>query len=181
MGTVPNPVTWTNLEIPNFRDLNSRIYDVLNFLMNPPMIRLRKTVTQNIATSTDTALIWDFVETETENMWDATLPTRIKPKTPGWYIGSTGVSFAADTNGYRQLIIRKNNSSTVRTLVIKSDGFTQGGATTSMRGNSFIEQFNGTTDYVETVAWQTSGSTLAVQVAGLDGQPDFSLKWFAPL
>ncbi len=180
MGTVPSPYTWANGDKLNFRDMQQRVHDVLTFMMNPPMIRLRKTVAQNISTSTTTALNWDLVETETENMWDATLPSRLKPQTPGWYIGSAGASFDDNVSGYRELSVRKNGGST-RSILVKNDGFPQSGATTTFRGNSFVEQFNGTTDYIESVVFQTSGVTLSVQVTALDGQPDLSLRWFAPL
>ncbi len=177
---VPSPYTWENGEIPNFRDMNDRIEYTLRFLMNPPMIRLRKTNAQIWTTSVSAAISWNFVEVETENMWDATLPTRVKPITPGWYVGTFGGTFAASSVGYREFDIRKNNSGTERTMRIKVQPSTAGGPVVA-RGNMFMEQFNGTTDYIEAIQWQNAGGGLANTFATIEDQPDLVLRWFAPL
>lgn len=179
MGTVPVPYTWVNGEIPNFRDMEDRLADMLTFLMNPPMIRLRKTNAQTFSTSSAAAISWNFVELETENMWDATAPTRIKPSTPGWYIGTFGAAFSANATGYREFDIRKNNSGTDRSLRIKADANSSGPVVS--RGNTFIESFNGTSDYIEALQWQNSGGNLTNTSSFIEEQPDLILRWFAPL
>lgn len=177
MATVPAPYTWMDKEIPDFRDMEDRLTDMVSFLMNPPMIRLRKISQQSITTNTTTALSYDFVEVETENMWDSTQPTKITPRTPGWYMGTYGASFVANTTGYREYDVRKNNGAG-RTMRMKLDALT--GATVG-RGVSFMEQFNGTTDYIETVVWQNSGGALLTAIGSMQAYPDFLLRWFAPL
>lgn len=179
MGTVPSLYTWANGDRPYFSEMNARIQNTLNFLTNPPMVRLRKTAAQNMISSTDTAISWDLVEVESENMWDASQPTRIKPSTPGWYLGECGGSFDDSATGYRQMDVRKNNG-TDRSIRVKSDGYTQVGATTVIRGVSFIEQFNGTTDYIEVLLFQNSGASMGVRT-NLDEQPSLCLRWFAAL
>jgi hypothetical protein len=180
MGTVPVPYTWQHKEIPNFRDMNNRVRTPVSLLLNPPMIRLRKTSTQNFTTSVETAISWNFVEYESENMWDAAQPTRVIPSTPGWYIGTYGVSFSGSAAGVRQFDIRKNGSATARTMRLKSRPWADGASMVS-RGNKFMEQFNGTTDYIEVLGYQNTGGTLTVSVGSIETQPDIVLRWFAPL
>lgn len=181
MGTVPTNYTWTNGEIPDFKTMNTRLSDMVTFLMSPPMVRLRRTGAYNIATSLTAPIPWDFVEYESPlyNMWDATNPTRLKPSVPGWYVGSAGVSWDNNSNGYRECDIRKNNSSTDRVLRSKTDAWTDSSNTVVSRGHLFLEYFNGTTDYIEVCAWQNTGSALAINVSTYEQMPEVSLRWFA--
>lgn len=176
---IPVPYSWVDKEIPDFRQMEARLADMMTWLMNPPFVRLRKTVTQSIATSTHTAVSWDFVEVETVNMWDSTAPTRIKPSVAGWYVGTCGFSFTGNSTGYREMNLAKNG--TQGTLRVNADGYTLGAATNVSRGNIFLEQFNGTTDYLEMQLWQNTGAGLSVLVDIVERQPDFSLRWVAPL
>lgn len=178
MGTVPVPYTWVHGEIPNFREQETRLADMLTFLMNPPMVRLRKTTAQTISSSTSTAVSWNSVEVETENMWDSTAPTRLKPSTPGWYLGTFGASFAANATGYREFDIQKNGSSSERAIRVKFDAFS---VNTIGRGTVFLESFNGVSDYIECLIWQNSGGSLGIDASLLETQPDVTLRWFCPL
>jgi hypothetical protein len=180
MGTVPTPHTWLDGEEPDYKDLATYLEKPVTFMMNPPMVRLRRVTTQNISNNTTTAISWDFVEVETENMWDASQPTRIKPSTPGWYIGQCGMAFAASNTGQRELNVRKNNSTTSMRVNHKAYDF---GSiyTVGNRGNVFLEQFNGTTDYIEMTVFQNSGGTLAVLADTIERQCDMVLRWFAAL
>lgn len=185
MSNPPSIYTWVNQENLLAGDMRSRIEDVLNFLMNPPMIRLRKTTAQNFTTATFAMVSWDFVEVEVTNMWDASQPTRIKPSVPGWYIGSCGWSFAGNTTGLREMNVYKNGLTNVNTDVNMirqmSQGYANASWTNVSRGNVFLEQFNGTTDYVEMQLFQNSGSTLGMQINTQESQADFTLRWFALL
>lgn len=181
MGTVPANYTWIDDERPDFRQMEARLTSVVSFLMNPPMVRLRKTVVQSIPNAAGTALSWDFVEVETVNMWDAAQPTRITPSVPGWYLGSGGGSFDPNTTGYREFEIKKNGAATERVLRVKTDAWTSASQTAVCRGNLFLEQFNGTTDYIEVTAFQNTGGALNINVSAQEQQPEVSLRWFAAL
>lgn len=179
---VPTVHTWANNEKPNFRDMNTYLEDPFFFLMNPPMVRLRKTTAQSIPNTTSTALIWDYVEVETVNFWDSTSPTRITPSVPGWYVGSFGFSFANNATGVRAGSIIKNGlGATERVLTVSHDAYTDGGITVVSRGNVFMEQFNGTTDYITVEVQQTSGGALGLLNDVIERQPDIVLRWFAAL
>jgi hypothetical protein len=161
--------------------MNNYLESPLSFLLNPPMVRLRKTTTQSIPNTTSTALIWDFVEVETVNMWDATQPTRITPSVPGWYIGTAGFSFTNNATGIRAMNVIKNGSTTERVITVSHDAYTDSGITVVSRGNVFFESFNGTTDYITIEVQQTSGGALSVITDVVERQPDLSLRWLCAL
>lgn len=181
MEPIPTVHTWVNGERPNFRDMNNYLENPFTFLMNPPMVRLRKTATQSIPNSTITALIWDYVEVETNNFWDASQPTRISPEVPGWYVGTFGFSFNANATGIRAGSVIKNGSATDRVLTVSHDAYTNAGLTVVSRGNVFVESFNGIGDYVTVEVQQTSGGALSVITDIVERQPDFTLRWLAAL
>lgn len=178
--SVPVPYTWVDGEKPTYLDLESRLASVIDFCMAPPFLRLKKTNIQNVTTSTVTPISWNFVEAETDDMWNSAQPTRIKPSTPGWYVGTTGMSFDSNSTGYREMLVRKNGTTSETLLRVKISAF-PGGQTSVARGNVFLEQFNGTTDYIEVNVWQNSGSTLAILYDSTQYQPDVLLRWVAPL
>ena len=185
MSNPPSIYTWVNDENLLASNMRSRVEDVLNFLMNPPMVRLRKTTNQNFTNATFAMVSWDFVEVEVTNMWDSSQPTRIKPSVPGWYIGSCGWSCNGNTTGLREMNVYKNGATNTATDVNMIRNMGQGYANASWtnvsRGNIFLEQFNGTTDYVEMQLFQNSGGTLGMQVNTQESQADFTLRWFALL
>lgn len=178
---IPTNYTWVHKDIPTSRQLNTRLSDVANFLLNPPMIRLRKLVAQSVPTATDTPVSWDTVEVENYDMWTSTLPTRITPSVPGWYVGSAGITYAPGTTGIRRFDIRKNNAATAKVIRITWDAPSDISFSSSSRGNTFLESFNGTTDYIEVVASQNNGTALNLLVDVIERQPECSLRWVAAL
>jgi hypothetical protein len=181
MIPVPTIHGWKNGERPNFRDMNNYLENPLSFLLNPPMVRLRKTTAQSIPNTTSTALIWDYVEVETVNFWDATAPTKLTPSVPGWYIGTAGFSFANNATGIRAMNVIKNGSVTERVITVSHDAYTDSGITVVSRGNIFFESFNGTTDYITIEVQQTSGGALSLLNDVIERQPDVSLRWLSAL
>jgi len=181
MSSVPPVHTWVNGERPNFRQMNDYVTDVLNFMFNPPMLRLRRTTAQSIPNNASTAISWNFVELENYNFWDAAQPTKITPSVPGWYVGSAGYSFAANAAGYREMNVIKNASGTERVLRMGGDGYFGGTLTTGQRGQVFLEQFNGTTDFMTVELFQNSGGALSTLTSGVQDFPDVVLRWLAPL
>lgn len=177
----PDIHSWTNGERPNFRDMNEYLYDVLNWMLNPPMVRLRRTVSQSIPNNTTTAISWDFIEVETVNFWDSTVPTRVTPSVPGWYVGSCGFSFGGHATGVREMNVIKNGSGTERILRVNHDAYTNASLALVSRGHVFLEQFNGTTDYMTVEISQNSGGALSSIGTSIDNQPDLVLRWLAPL
>lgn len=180
MATVPSLYTWQK-EQPTWRDMKSRVEDVLNWCMDPPMVRLRQTTAQNLNSSAVTPIVWDLVEVENDEMWTSTTATRLKPTTAGWYVGTCSVSFEPNTNGYREIDVRKNNNGSAKTIRLKHTSYAQAGITVVTGGAMFLEQFNGTTDYIEVTAWQNTGVVLATIPDVIERQPTVALKWYCPL
>lgn len=178
--TIPQPWTWANGDTPDFREMNQRTSDMVNFLLNPPFIRLRKVTVQTITTSTTTNVSWDYLEVESDEMWSSADPTKIKPTTPGWYVGNAGYSFNSNTTGYREMNVIKNGDSSNPIIRVKNDAYSAGGAVVS-RGNLFMINFNGSTDYIQMTVWHNVGSNQDMLAAAIEHQCDFSLLWLAPL
>lgn len=176
---IPQPWTWANGDAPNFREMNARTSEMVNFLLNPPFIRLRKVTVQSIPTSTSTNVSWDYLEVESDEMWSSADPTKIKPSTPGWYVGNAGYSFNANSTGYREMNVIKNADASNPIIRVKNDAYPSGSVVS--RGNLFITNFNGTTDYIQMSVWQNVGSSQDIVTTAIEHQPDFSLLWIAPL
>lgn len=186
MTSPPSTYTWVNGEDLLAQDMETQLEDQLEFLMNPPMIRLRKTVNQNFTNGVFALVSWDFVEIEVTDMWDSVVaPTRIQPSVSGWYVGSCGWSFNGNAAGLREMNIYKNGAINVSTdfnmIRSMSEGYPNPAWTNVSRGNVFLEQFNGTSDFVEMQLFQNSGSTLGMQTGSQEAQADFTLKWLARL
>lgn len=185
MANPPASYTWSNGEEFLATDLQNTVEATLRTLMQPPMIRLRKTSNQNFTSGAFAMVSWNFVEFEVTPMWDAADPTKIKPSVSGWYVGSCGWSFNANTAGLREMNVYKNGATNANTdynmIRNMGQGYANGSWTAVSRGNVFIEQFNGTTDYVEMQLFQNSGSTLGMQTNTQESQADFTLRWIARL
>lgn len=185
MPNPPESYTWVNEEDLLAQDMETQVADMFDFMMNPPMVRLRKTSSQTFGTGVFASVSWNFVEIEVTNMWDAAFPHRITPSVPGWYVGSCGWSFQGNVNGLREMNVYKNGNVDPATdyNMIRSmgQGYASANWTSVSRGNVFLEQFNGTTDYIEMVLFQNSGSTLSMQTNTQESQADFTLRWIARL
>jgi|ERR1043166_3037470 hypothetical protein len=180
MTAVPTVHSWTNNEQPNFRDMKNYVEDPWDFIMNPPMVRLRKTTAQTLTNTVTASIIWDFIEVENYNFWDSTVPTRLTPSVPGWYVGQVGFGFVANATGLREMNVVKNGSGTERVLRVNHIAYPTPLITVN-RGNVFLESFNGTTDYIEVQVFQNSGGNLALLSDVTEHQPDITLRWFAAL
>lgn len=96
---------------------------------------------------------------------------RITPTVAGYHLVIAAVQIAANINGVRQLSLRMNGSQYLR---IQSTVALTGGENTNLDTPAEI-YFNGTTDYIEAVVYQTSGLSLNVQNIA-DYSPEFSCR-----
>lgn len=91
----------------------------------------------------------------------STNPSRVTPNKPGRYLVNWNATFAANATGARRLYILKNGSSnrlfTVTPVVTANQ--------TSLAVSGLVV-CNGTTDYIEAAALQSSGGALDLQGAG---------------
>jgi hypothetical protein len=136
---------------------------VLAIEQNPPIFIVTQTSAQTLTSGTDTAMTWSSPTTDTYSGWSSGNPSRWIPPASGFYLISVQVSFAATSStGNRLAEIHKNGSSTA--LYQASIPATTSGnqPTAAVSG---IVQLNGSTDYVETWGYQSSGSGLATNPA----------------
>lgn len=120
-------------------------------------VRLRFTTNKSVNSSTDTPLIWTVEDFDTDNMHDDTNPTRITFRTAGTYlVGGMFRWVEANGTGDRAGSIRLNGNTFI--MVNAETPSSSTGATPSNVPNT-LYQFS-VNDYIELVAYQTSGSTL---------------------
>lgn len=180
--TVPSPRTWVDGEIPPYSTINAEVYGTLAWLLQPPMVKVRQTVAQNLANSAYTAITFNGEDFDPYGWHNATTNTsRFTPTFPGWYRGWYGIGFSAATGGtYRQGYIRTNGGATSGRARRDSKATTVGQIKV-MRGIPFFLRFNGTTDYCEVLAWQDTGAVMATAVSNPIHQCEFFMRWWAPL
>ena len=181
MASAPVPKTWVDKEIPPVDDMNAAFYDVWNFLLNPPMVKARQTTVQTLTTGVSTAITFQTEDVDTHGFHSSTTnPSRFKPTIAGYYIGYGGVSFIINLTGRREVRIRKNGGD----YISKLDTNTPTTGNLVEKGVAFgPEFFNGTTDYVEVYAVQTSGGNLNTEIGSgttdYEEQSEFYMRWFS--
>lgn len=193
MVAVSTPRTWGTAsgQPPDFRDMpnyviwNQELYTNIEFLLNPPLVKLAQNTVQSMTTGATAALSWDIEEADTDNMHSLTVnPTRITPQTAGWYIGMAGGSWkalntASDTTGRRILVVRKNGNTFARRDVRGHTGINRPRV---IKGMPFVVFCNGSTDYIEMAQIQDSGVTYQTEVSqGIELWPEFYMRWYRAL
>lgn len=186
MGTVPPVRTFADKPDPTsiltYAEWNAALYDTLMLVFNPPMVHVRQTLSQSIPNNAWTALTFDLEIIDTEGSHGTTNPTRVTPKTPGWYMGWFGASWVASSVvGTRAVTPRKNGNMAVSAGSYgRMDwrGMTGGPAVKGMR---FWMPFNGTTDYVELMSFQSSGAALGTFIGAEEVYPELYLRWWRTL
>lgn len=122
----------------------------------------------SVANNTVVALTFDSERWDTATLHDtSTNPSRITITEPGLYIIGAGIAYAANATGRRGLLIRRNGSITSLDETVLA---VAGGFETRMSGSTLINLVAG--DYVELLAFQTSGSALDV-LALTEFSPEF--------
>ena len=126
---------------------------------------------QTITTATQTAIIFDGVDSDGWNCWDVSpYPTRLTIPVTGRYIATGNVAFEAASAGHRAINILKNGT----TELARSDFNSVSNSidTHSTVTTHAVSLTKG--DYLEFRAWQNSGSDLDI-LDSSDHQPRFSI------
>jgi hypothetical protein len=140
---------------------------------NVPSARAWRSTAQSIASGTWTPLSFDSERWDTDNIFDVANPTRFTCRTSGKYLANFTVGVASNATGVREWAIRVNGS-TYHGLVLTpaaSGAGTYGGATV------VLDLTVG--DYVEFVAYQTSGISLTLLAEALYS-PEASISFLGP-
>lgn len=129
----------------------SRVLDV-------PRVRVYRNAGLSILTGTNTSVIWDSVDYDTDGMWSPTInPTRLTCRTQGLYLVVADVNWAFNTNGVRQIQVQKNNTTNylLGQILPNSGGFSD-----QQQVAQFVDLKAG--DYIEVLVVQNSASSLVV-------------------
>jgi hypothetical protein len=129
--------------------------DDIAFLANPPKCRVFNSANISIPNTTATALTFNSERFDTDTMHSTSVNTgRITFTTAGTYLVGGGISFASNATNSRQLDIRLNGAT-----VIASDVIGANPADVTRLTVSTLYAFSAT-DYIEIVAYQSSGVAL---------------------
>lgn len=120
---------------------------------------VRRTTNQSISTGTATGIIWDTEDRDDDSYWAAGSPTRFTIPVTGWYFLSAYERWASQANGTRVLDFRVNGGSARMSQFAPTNQFNDPAIATSMVA------YLTAGDYVETVALQSSGSSVNITSA----------------
>lgn len=177
MGTVPPTRTWTPYERLTAALLNTEVRDALDFLLSTrPLFWAVQAVEQSLANATWTPL------TFTSHIMDrdgghstAVNVSRYVGKTPGYY-EVQGVVAAYVTTGGLVAALRRNGAS-VKGAVSSTAGISVPAASAAVTP-TFVVYMNGSTDYVEVWAYQSTGAAVN-SVSSADFASMLRVKWLS--
>lgn len=106
MGTIPDPRTWNVGDLVAAADLNDEIRDMINWMVDPPRIKLGKSASQNNLTDqTVTKLTWN-TEAFKVDITHSASSGDITVQTAGYYLVIANVEFSAENSvGQRRVDI----------------------------------------------------------------------------
>ncbi len=168
----PSPASWAAAAILTAAQLNTQLRDALKFLLNPPQVKAYPSTSQNVTTGTTVAIALDLEAYDraagaASTMHDTAVNnSRIVPNAEGRYlVTAAGVSWQAQATavGARVLEIWKNGGMLVRHQLPMDAAYNA--QTVYMPALVHVVDCNGTTDYIEIAAGNSSGITLAVSAS----------------
>jgi hypothetical protein len=132
--------------------------DAISYLLIRPNATLgQQTSAQNITNDVDTAIQWNLNVVTYKIAHSSTVNnTQVTPQEPGYYLVTCSVELAGDATGYRKLWAQQNGSNLG---VDGSSKHSKTGTDTHTIQWVGVMFFNGTTDYMEMLYRQNSGST----------------------
>lgn len=157
MATVPAPKTWSVNEYLTAAGLNLALRDALNYLLNPPMVRVRHSATISAANATYTAHSFNTEDYDTDAIHSTSVNTsRLTIVTPGVYRLTGAISWAGNATGRRFQTWYKNGAvidgAALHLPASSASSITCPAAT--------VEVALVANDYIELVGWQDSGGAL---------------------
>lgn len=155
--------SWATNVVPGQFDTSALFNTVGNngtFLTNPPIFGAYQSTAQSIPNTTLTAVGMDttLIDSYTGHS-NVTNNSRYTPTAAGWYLFIGSVSYAQNATGNRLAEFHKNGSGTAINLG-QSAQFTCDTSNLSTVHTLTVAQMNGTSDYMELDAYQTSGGAL---------------------
>jgi hypothetical protein len=145
----------------------SDVTDPVNFVANPPHFVAHQLITQSVANSTATAIVWDVVDVDSYSGFSAGVYTA---QVAGWYSVDYYVCWANNVTGHRATYLQKNGSDVVgswRSSTPSSSYPTSGG--------TYRIQLDHL-DSVQVLGQQSSGGALLTASPGV-GTSWWSIRW----
>jgi hypothetical protein len=142
-----------------------------------PIARVTHAGGQNVLHNTSTAITWDTAEKNDFGLWSSGANTRLTVPRTGWWNVKANIQFnatnGATSNHAKSLLFRVNGT----TFKGGNQIFTSWGASVAQINslNASEDLYMTATDYMEIIALQTSGSTLATGV--INGANWFTIRW----
>ena len=141
-----------------------------------PGARVRNSLAETIAASSLVTLSYNTEDFDTGGLHSTTTNTsRLTAPVAGKYLITASAEWTANTSGRRILILVLNGSAQIMRDSVSPNNTSSLGPEQSLET---VYQL-GAGDYVEVVAYQDSGSSLAVQAYD-KASPAFSMDWIAP-
>lgn len=140
-----------------------------------PLVALRQTTAQTIATGSWTAVTFDSEDHDSDGMHStATNTSRVTAVLAGWYQVNATVSFTSNATGARGVGLRKDSSgSGIPTEARVFVPAPSGSAGVSISGLVYLAAGS----YVEAVAWQDSGGNLDTLVSSSQVRSQLQAVW----
>lgn len=168
---VPSTRYFTAGEVETGAYLNASVTNLGNFMLGRPVAQLVTSTAGGNAVAATTAVAIPFTSSNInrDNAWSSgTNPSRYTAATAGWYWVSGSMSWANTALTYRSSFLRTNGSTAVpgSTFTILGSS-TAGSQTTTSNGFVYL---NGTTDYIELIAYSGTATTLGTPPSGTAAQ-----------
>jgi hypothetical protein len=175
VAVVPGTHTFTD-GIATSTEANAYIRDPINFLLAPPIARLRQATLQSIANAVNVSVAFDTEDLDTNVSGTAqhdnvTNNSRFTAVYAGWYSVGGGTGWAVSATNRRGNRFAVNGVAPSGT---SSLGQAAAGTTMVAARREFVYLNVG--DYVEMQAFQDSGGALNTSVAG-DNGPTMTVRW----
>lgn len=163
--------------VPGSSDLNSKLVDPINWLLKPPLARLRQTVLQSINTSTFTAITFTTEDVDTDvngvgGHSTSITTSRYTANQAGWYQLSGAVGYAANATGRRLAAFYVNGTILNGSQVALAATAANDAAIPARTMVAFLN----VGDYAELYGYQESGGALNTFVT-TGGQSTFEIRW----
>jgi len=154
-----DPKTFTVGELLTAADLNTYVRDNLDFLYRKPIVTVRLTSTQSVASASDHVVQWDEAEWDYADtaMWDVGTPGSIVIDRPGIYeVLPSGLWEGTTDDSSKREVAVELNGTTRLTMDSRL-------STSSPEGQAKIFTNLGTGDYLEIVVRHLSGAAIDLQ------------------
>ena len=174
---VPMQKLWTSGDEPDADTFNEFIRDSINFLLDPPEVRLSASTSQTITGDAWTLITFQNIEVNNDNM--AVLSggsvDHFTCKTPGWYEIEFGTSYSSSADSSANRLTSGLRINSVTEEMGRRDS-TQIPSQTVVQGGRFYAIYLNINDYIQLFSFH-DGSNRSTVVVSNDTRPYLYAKW----